>query len=46
MTAMPQMTITIPLSRNGPNRSPNTSVDAAAPTNGTNNANGTTCAAG
>ena len=43
---MPQTTMTIPESRSGPNRSPNTSVDAAAPTNGTNSANGTTWAAG
>ena len=46
MIAMPHTTMTIPESRNGPNRSPKTTVDAAAPTNGTSSANGTTCAAG
>ena len=45
MTAMPPTTVTMPASRNGPNRSPNTMLDAAAPTNGTSSAKGTTWAA-
>ena len=45
MIAMPPTTVTIPVSRNGPKVSPNTTVEAAAPTNGTSSANGTTCAA-
>ena len=39
------ITVIIPISRNEPKVSPNTMLDAAAPTNGTNSANGTTCAA-
>src|ERR1700753_4459887 len=45
MMAMPQTTITIPDSRSGPKRSPNTMLEAAEPTKGTSSANGTTCAA-
>ena len=45
MMAMPKTTMIMPASRSGPNRSPNTTLDAAAPTNGTSSANGTTCAA-
>ena len=45
MIAMPPTTVIIPVSRNGPKVSPNTALDAAAPTNGTSSANGTTCAA-
>ena len=45
MMAMPHTTVIMPASRSGPNRSPNTMLDAAAPTNGTSSANGTTCAA-
>ena len=43
---MPPMIVTMPASRSGPNLSPNTMLEAAEPTNGTSNANGTTCAAG
>ena len=46
MTAMPPTTVTMPASRSGPKVSPNTTLDAAEPTNGTSSANGTTCAAG
>src|ERR1051325_11586033 len=45
MMAMPQTTRTMPASRSGPNRSPNTMLEAAAPTSGTSSASGTTCAA-
>ena len=45
MMAMPPTTVSIPASRSGPKVSPNTTLDAAAPTNGTSSANGTTCAA-
>ena len=46
MTAMPPTTVIMPASRNGPKVSPNTTLEAAEPTNGTSSANGTTCAAG
>src|ERR1700761_9290122 len=46
MIAIPQTTMIMPESRSGPKRSPNTTLDAAEPTNGTSSANGTTCAAG
>jgi hypothetical protein len=45
MIAMPPTTVSIPVSRNGPKVSPNTTLEAAEPTNGTSKANGTTCAA-
>ena len=43
---MPPTTVTMPASRSGPKVSPNTTLEAAEPTNGTSSANGTTCAAG
>ncbi len=46
MTAMPPTTVIMPASRSGPKVSPNTTLEAAEPTNGTRSANGTTCAAG
>jgi hypothetical protein len=46
MTAMPPTTVTMPANRSGPKVSPNTTLEAAEPTNGTKSANGTTCAAG
>src|ERR1700723_1723991 len=44
MMAIPQTTVTMPASRNAPNRSPKITLDDAAPMNGTSNANGTTWA--
>jgi hypothetical protein len=46
MTASPSSTMAMPASRSGPNRSPNTSVAAAAPTSGTSSPKGATVAAG
>jgi hypothetical protein len=46
MTVRPASTSAMPVRRSGPNRSPNTSADDAAPTNGTSSANGATWAAG
>ena len=43
---MPPTTVTMPVKPQRPKVSPNTTLDAAEPTNGTSSANGTTCAAG
>jgi hypothetical protein len=42
---MPATTVSMPANRSGPKVSLKTILEAAEPTNGTNKANGTTCAA-